>query len=119
MAYGTYAEDTYKFKPNLTVTVGVRWEYETSPQEEHNRIANFYGPGDPPSCTPNTCTGPTVGAPWYHPSRDNFAPRLGFNWDPFKKGTTSVRAGAVLKSEAMIRLERRNKDDVEKWLRLQ
>ena len=94
MAYGTYAEDTYKFKPNLTVTVGVRWEYETSPQEEHNRIANFYGPGDPPSCTPNTCTGPTVGAPWYHPSRDNFAPRLGFNWDPFKKGTTSVRAGA-------------------------
>ncbi len=93
-AYGVYAEDTFKVKPNLTVTYGLRWEYAGAPTEEHNRITNGYGPGNPPSCGPLTCATATLGAPWYHPPKDNFAPRVGFNWDPFKKGTTSVRAGA-------------------------
>ncbi|MBZ5661321.1 MAG: TonB-dependent receptor [Acidobacteriia bacterium] len=90
MSYGVYAEDTYKMKPNLTVTYGLRWEYATSPSEEANRISNLYGAG----CTAYNCATPTVGAPWYHPPKNNFAPRVGINWDPFGKGKTSVRAGA-------------------------
>ena len=92
MSYGVYAEDTYKVKPNLTVTYGLRWEYATSPAEEHNRISNLFAQDG--SCNPFTCAAPQVGAPWYHPPKDNFAPRVGFNWDPFKKGKTSVRGGA-------------------------
>lgn len=90
MSYGVYAEDTYKMKPNLTVTYGLRWEYATAPSEEANRISNLFGAG----CTPYNCKAPTVGAPWYHPPKNNFAPRVGVNWDPFGKGKTSVRAGA-------------------------
>jgi hypothetical protein len=93
-AYGVYAEDTFKFRPNLTLSYGLRWEYATSPGEEYNRISNLWGSGNPPSCSPYTCATPTVGFPWYHPSKHNFAPRVGFNWDPFKKGKTSVRGGA-------------------------
>ena len=94
MAFGAYGEDSYKLKSNLTVTYGLRWEYASAPREEHNRITNLWGPGNPPSCSPYTCATATLGAPWYHPPKDNFAPRLGFNWDPFKKGKTSIRGGA-------------------------
>ena len=93
-SYGLYGEDSFKLKPNLTVTYGLRWEYAAAATEAFNRISNLFGPGNPPSCTPYTCAAPTLGAPYYHPPKDNFAPRLGFNWDPFKKGTTSVRASA-------------------------
>jgi hypothetical protein len=89
MSYGVYAEDTYKAKSNLTVTYGLRWEYATAPSEEANRISNLYGAG----CTAYNCASPTVGAPWYHPPKNNFAPRVGLNWDPFKQGKTSIRAG--------------------------
>jgi hypothetical protein len=47
------------------------------------------------------------------PTADRSPPRAAGAMGP------SARAGAILKSEARIRLERRNKDDVEKWLGLQ
>ncbi len=90
MSYGTYAEDTYKLRPNLTLTGGLRWEYTSAPSETANRVSDLFGP----NCNPYTCATPTLGSPWYHPPRDNFAPRVGFNWDPFGKGKTSVRGGA-------------------------
>ncbi len=87
-SYGIYGEDTYKVKPNLTLSLGLRWEYVPGPSEVHGRISTIYNP------TPALSTGATVSSFYYHPSKDNFAPRIGFNWDPFKKGKTSLRGGA-------------------------
>lgn len=83
-----YAQDTWKVKPNLTLTYGLRWERLSPPSETHGRLASSYNPN--PQTLP--ANGELIGT-FYFPSNRNFAPRLGFNWDPFKQGKTSVRGG--------------------------
>jgi carboxypeptidase family protein len=39
---GTYANDTFRFRQNLTVTLGVRWDWDGPLTEKNGRLANFY-----------------------------------------------------------------------------
>ncbi|MCY7377533.1 MAG: TonB-dependent receptor, partial [Pyrinomonadaceae bacterium] len=88
--YDFYAQDTYKFRPNLTFDLGLRWEFKLSPKSDGRPIL---APDKPF----------TIGAP---PANDikfverklfdndlnNFSPSIGFAWDPLKDGKTSIRA---------------------------
>jgi hypothetical protein len=83
--YGGYIQDNYRFSSNLTLNLGVRYEPVTVPTETANRLANLRNLTDP---------SPHLGSPYFqNASFKNIAPRVGFAWDPFGKGTTSVRAG--------------------------
>src|SRR6267143_142754 len=83
--WGFYGQDDYKVRPNLTLNLGLRYEFVTTPTEKQGKISNLRTPSDPAI---------TVGDPWHsNPSVHNFAPRVGVAWDPFKTGKTSVRAG--------------------------
>jgi len=64
--------------------MGLRYEYNTSPSEQHGRLANIRNP--------LTDTSTTVGD-IFNPPKDLFAPRLGLAWSPFGSHKTSVRAG--------------------------
>src|SRR6202044_3332056 len=98
-----YAQDEWKIRSNLTLNLGVRYEYVSPLTEENNRIANLdLSPG---------VLNPTLGlaaatpilpgqvGPYYgrlpaslmRPDRNNFAPRIGFAWKPFS--ATVVRGG--------------------------
>jgi hypothetical protein len=83
--FGGYVEDNYRVSSNLTLNLGVRYEPVTVPTETANRLANLRNLTD---------TSPHLGSPYFqNASFKNIAPRVGFAWDPYGKGMTSVHAG--------------------------
>jgi len=98
-----YVQDEWKVRANLTLNLGVRYEYVSPLTEENNRIANLdLSPAvlNPALGIPAIAvvlpgqTGPYSGAvpaSLVRPDRNNFAPRVGVAWKPFSK--TVVRAG--------------------------
>jgi hypothetical protein len=98
---GAFAQDEWKVLPNLTLTYGLRWEYYGVPFEAHGNLSNLFQ--DPSTAPPAlagggngftfTPVGPGTGQQLYQNYFRNFEPRVGFAWDPFKQGKTSIRGG--------------------------
>jgi len=83
--FGGYIEDDYHVRPTLTLNLGLRYEPVTVPTESANRLAILRS---------LTATSPHLGNPYFsNPTYRNFAPRIGFAWDPFSSDKTSVRGG--------------------------
>lgn len=80
--YGFFVQDDLRLRPNFTLNLGLRYEYNTVLQGD--LIGNFDIP---------TLTLLPQGKPLYNPDRNNFGPRIGFSWDPLGHGKTVVRGG--------------------------
>jgi outer membrane receptor protein involved in Fe transport len=95
--FGAYVQDDWRWRPNLTLNLGVRYEMTTVPTETNGKLVNLRNIGDPqPVCgiAGTGCAG--TGALFSNPTLRNFEPRIGFAWDPFRTGKMAVRGGAGL-----------------------
>ena len=99
--HNLYAQDDWHALPNLTLNLGLRWEYGSPYADLYNRISNF----DPVSQTVLTTTpgavagngitpfsgGGTYGKTLVNPDYTDFGPRLGFAYAVDPK--TAIRGG--------------------------
>lgn len=88
--YDFYAQDTWKIRPNLTIDLGLRWEFKLTPKSDGR-----------PILAPDKSV--VIGASaandikfierkLFNNDLNNYSPSIGFAWDPFKTGKTSIRA---------------------------
>jgi len=93
-----YLQDGWRVKDNLTIRLGLKWEYFT-PLKEDNDVGLL--PIDNKSTTKDSLLDPNgtvafVKGGFYGGDHNNFAPSVSIAWDPFKNGKTSIRAGYTM-----------------------
>ena len=85
-----YGQDSWKVRPNLTIDAGLRWEIRLSPTTPANNILVPNQALVAGAASSNTVQ--WVPGNLFRNQMKNFGPSLGFAWDPFGTGKTSIRA---------------------------
>ena len=88
--YDWYAQDSWKIRRNLTLNLGLRYQFNGVPYEEHGNLSNLF---EDPSGAPLTFVnvGPGTGRMLYKNDFSNIEPRIGFSWDPRGDGKMAIR----------------------------
>ena len=104
--FNFFFNDNWRVRPNFILDYGLRYEYNTPPHEVNNRIEDAITLRNLPAAGTNSVQ--TViyktfidayknflgnRTRIYDPDRNNFGPHLGFAWDPWSNGKSSIRAG--------------------------
>ncbi|HJR08289.1 MAG TPA: TonB-dependent receptor [Pyrinomonadaceae bacterium] len=88
-SYALYANDSFRLTPRLTLSAGLRYEYNSPPVDAEDR-ANLYDPATRTLSRVGTNGIPRSG---YESDKNNFAPRVGIAYTLNESGTTVLRGG--------------------------
>src|SRR2546421_1394836 len=87
-AYSLFVQDDWKLRPNLTVNLGLRWEYFPSLSEKNGLLSNYiFGSQGFVSGSVQKVT------KLYNADKKDFGPRVGFAWSPNVLGKKTVFRG--------------------------
>jgi Carboxypeptidase regulatory-like domain/TonB-dependent Receptor Plug Domain len=97
-AMNVFFQDEWRVSRNLTLTMGLRYEYSQPKLDTQGRSFSII-PGQQSTVFTNAPVGMVFpgdkGAPvgTNFPDKNDWAPRVGFAWDPSGNGKTSIRGG--------------------------
>lgn len=99
--YGLFVQDDFRVNSGLTFSLGLRWDDWEPFTEKYGRLANLaLAPGGTAAAvvTPGGTlpSGEAVAPGLIGADRNNFSPRIGFSWRPFKKNRAVLRGGYSL-----------------------
>ena len=90
--YAFFAQNDWKVRPNLTLNLGLRYEYFTPLSEKEGRLTNFV-------LGPNLLRDARLELrdELHDPDRNNFMPRVGFAWSPARLLTFNTQNNLVVR----------------------
>jgi len=108
--YGFFFQDDFKVRPNLTLNLGIRWDYQGAIYNKNDALFNFdRATGGLIKAAPGTPVNPAFRTSWseirileatavglpehtlHFADKNNFAPRIGFAWRPQNSSSFVVR----------------------------
>jgi hypothetical protein len=106
-----YVTDDWRLKPELTLDVGLRWDYGAPMTELKGRLVNLDVANGFTAANPvvgNSPKGPVTGntypASLVKPDHLGFQPRIGLSWRPFPASSIVVRAGYGIYDDTSVYL---------------
>ena len=126
-----YVQDTWKIRPNFQLDYGIRYYLFRQPIDKNNVLATFlpelYNPARAPVCADVRCQNfntasfdvtngfayAGVNSPFgrrvQQRDKNDFAPRIGFAWDPWNNAKTVFRGGyGIYYDQALIGIVEQN-----------
>jgi hypothetical protein len=88
--YSFFGQDSWKVRRNLTVNLGLRYQFNGVPYDVNGNMSNLFT--DPASFpVVFSLVGPGTGNQLFNDDYSNIEPRIGFSWDPWSDGKTAIR----------------------------
>ncbi|HTW66196.1 MAG TPA: carboxypeptidase regulatory-like domain-containing protein [Bryobacteraceae bacterium] len=94
-ALGLFLTDSWKVTRRLTLSLGLRYDWYSTPTEAGGRYVVF----DPTNDTLQHVGSDGGPSEVYNQSAKNFEPRVGFAFDPFGKGKTMIRSAYAIMTD--------------------